>query len=430
VTEQEQAADIADAGRQDPEEALRDARRRAAPRPGPRPGPGERPWLTPGRLLSLVAVLVGAWAAIAIFSALRTLLVMMLVALFLSFAMEPAVQWLDRHGWRRGPATGLVFLGMFLALAVVVTAFTTLVIDQVRGLLTSVPELIDNLAIRFDSEFLSNLGASPELNAQITQLSGSLGSRVQNLVLGAASNVVNIGRTAFGVLFQLLSIMLVTFYLVADGPRARQVLARPLPPDRQREMLAVWELAVAKTGGYLYSRVVMATVAAVTTAGFLFVFGIPYAIALGILVGTTSVFIPVIGTYVGGVLVLLVAFVDQAGRGERPTNLLWAAVFLIIYQQIENYFIAPRIQARTMDVHPAVAFVSVLVGGTLLGAVGALLALPATAILQAVLSTYVRRHQLISELAEVHLPEDPPSPRERRPLVPLVRRRGEAEAGR
>jgi len=116
VTEQEHAADIADAGRQDPEEALRDARRRAAPRPGPRPGPGERPWLTPGRLLSLVAVLVGAWAAIAIFSALRTLLVMMLVALFLSFAMEPAVQWLARRGWSRGLATGAVFVALVLLL--------------------------------------------------------------------------------------------------------------------------------------------------------------------------------------------------------------------------------------------------------------------------------------------------------------------------
>jgi predicted PurR-regulated permease PerM len=220
----------------------------------------------------------------------------------------------------------------------------------------------------------------------------------------------------------------VTFYLVADGPRARQVLARPLPPDRQREMLAIWELAVAKTGGYLYSRVVLATAAAVTTTGFLFAIGVPYPIPLGILVGTTSVFIPVIGTYLGGVLVLLVAFVDQAGRGERPTDVLWVAGFLIVYQQIENYIFAPRIQARTMDVHPAVAFVSVLVGGTLLGAVGALLALPAAAILQALLSTYVRRHQLISELQEVHLPEDKRAPQEPRPVLPLRRRKGQAEA--
>jgi len=364
------------------------------------------PWLTPARLLTLVTVLIASYAVLTVVVALRTVLVMLLVALFLSFAMEPAVQWLARGGWRRGPATAAVFFGVFLILAGIGAALTTLVVDQVQDLVASVPFLLDQLGASLNLPFLDELGESSELRDTVSGFQGDVRQRLQAIALGAAGNVVTIGATVFGLLFQLLSIALVTFYLVADGPRARQALARPLPPDRQREMLAIWELAVAKTGGYIYSRLLLAAVATVTTSLFLILLGVPYPVPLGVVVGATSVFIPVVGTYIGGVLLLLVAFAGQAGRGETPTDVLWVLGFLIVYQQVENYVLAPRIQARTMDVHPAVAFVSVLVGGTLLGAIGALLALPAAAILQALLSTYVRRHQLIAELSEIQLPQE------------------------
>ncbi|MPZ89507.1 MAG: AI-2E family transporter [Nitriliruptorales bacterium] len=362
------------------------------------------PWLTPGRLLSLIAVVLGAYAALTIVVALRTILIMLLVALFLSFAMEPAVQWLTQRRWRRGWATGAVFVGVLLGLVGVGAPLLLLVADQLTALIRSVPGSLDELAEMFPSlGFLEPLGASPELQAQVSQFGNDLGARLSNLALGAAGNVVTIASTALGIFFQLLSIALVTFYLVADGPRARRVLARPLPPDRQREMLAMWELAVAKTGGYIYSRLLLAMICALTTGIFLVVLGVPYPVPLGLIVGTTSVFIPVVGTYIGGILLIIVAVVHD------PISALWVLGFVIIYQQVENYLLAPRIQAHTMDVHPAVAFVSVLVGGTLLGAVGALLALPATAILQALLSTYVRRHELIEELEEVALPVDLPA---------------------
>lgn len=173
---------------------------------------------------------------------------------------------------------------------------------------------------------------------------------------------------------------------------------RPFPPDRQREMLAVWELAVAKTGGYIYSRLLLAFISAVATGLFLVVLGVPFAIPLAAWVGVTSAFVPVFGTYLGGILPVIVAVASPV-----PETAIWVVVFLVVYQQIENYLLAPRIQGHTMEVHPAVAFVSVLAGGYLLGAVGALLALPAAAIIQAVLSTYVSRHDLIRELREMEI---------------------------
>lgn len=390
----------------------------AAPAPQP-PGP----WLTPARLASLIAVVIGAYAALTIVIALRTVLIMLLVALFLSFAMEPAVQWLAQRGWKRGLATGAVFLAVLIALIGVGAPLVLLVLEQMTALIRSVPSSLDELATMFPNVgFLEELGTSPAFREQVAQFGNDFGNRLSNLALGAAGNVVTIASTALGIFFQLLSITLVTFYLVADGPRARRVVARPLPPARQREMLAIWELAVAKTGGYLYSRLLLAVICALATGLFLVVLGVPYPVPLGLIVGTTSVFIPVVGTYIGGILLIIVALVHD------PVSALWVLGFVVVYQQVENYLLAPRVQAHTMDVHPAVAFVSVVVGGTLLGAVGALLALPATAILQALLSTYVRRHELIEELEEIALPVDADLPAveprpQAAPVIPATNRK-------
>ncbi len=359
-------------------------------------------WLTPGRLLTLVAVLVGAYVAIIVVRALRGLLVMLLVSVFLSFAMEPAVQFLARRGVRRGIATALVFILGVLTLAGVVLAMVPLVVEQITDLLRSVPRSVDDLnEIVSRLPFVPSITVTPELDAELQRYVVDLSQSLRGRALGAAGNVISLGATAVGAVLQLFAVGLVTFYLVADGPRLRRTLARPLSPDRQREMLAIWELAVAKTGGYIYSRLLLALACGLAHLVLLLVLGVPFALPLALWVGITSAFLPVVGTYIGGVLLVLVALVND------PVDTLWVVIFVALYQQLENYVIAPAVQSRTMDVHPAVAFVSVLVGGTLLGAPGALLALPATAIIQALLSTYVRRHSLIAELDEVALPLEP-----------------------
>ncbi len=367
-----------------------------------KPAARSEQWLTPVRLLSLVAVLVATYCALVVVRALRGLLIMLLVSLFLSFAMEPAVQFLHRRGVRRGLATGLVFfLGLVVATAIVV-AMIPLVVQQVSDLIVSVPRSVDDLnRLIAGLPLLPDLQITTELRTELENVGLTVGERVRSGAVGAAGNVVSLGASAVGAIFELLAIGLITFYLVADGPRLRRTLARPLPPERQREMLAIWELAVAKTGGYIFSRLLLAAASGIAHLVILLLLDVPFALPLALWVGVTSAFVPVVGTYLGGVLLLLVALVNQ------PIDALWLAIFIALYQQVENYVLAPAVQSRTMDVHPAVAFVSVLVGGTLLGAPGALLALPATAIIQALLSTYVRRHELIAELHDVDVPGEP-----------------------
>ena len=138
-----------------------------------------------------------------------------------------------------------------------------------------------------------------------------------------------------------------------------------------------------------YSRLLLGLLSAFFHYLAFVLIGVPYAIALALFVGLVSQFVPVIGTYIAGALPTLVALAIS------PADALWVLGFALVYQQIENYLFAPRITARTMSLHPAVAFGSVLVGGGLFGPVGALLALPAAAVIQAVGSTYIGRHEVV-----------------------------------
>ena len=163
-----------------------------------------------------------------------------------------------------------------------------------------------------------------------------------------------------------------------------------LPPDRQQLAMRIWELATESTGGYVYSRALLASVSATATTGFLALVGVPYPFALGIWVGLVSQFVPSIGTYLAGALPVLIALFHD------PVDAAWVLVFITLYQQFENLLLSPRITARTMSLHPAVAFGAVIAGGAILGPIGALLALPAAASIQALISLYVHRYEVVA----------------------------------
>lgn len=209
-------------------------------------------------------------------------------------------------------------------------------------------------------------------------------------------HALDFGISALGLVFNLFTIGLFTFYMVADGPRFRRSVLSFLPAHRQEAVANGWEVAIAKTGGYIYSRGVLALGSAVATTVVLEILNVDYALALGLWTGLISQFIPTIGTYLAGALPVLVALLDDPGHA------LIILVFLLVYQQVENYVFAPKITARTMDLHPAVAFGTVMVGAALFGAVGALIALPAGAVIQAIGSTYLNRHEVI----DTHMTRD------------------------
>lgn len=332
--------------------------------------------------LGAAVLLMSRW----IFGRLHTFLLILVVSFFLSLAIEPAVNLLARKGWRRGTATGVVMLGVVLATAIFFGAIGTLVVRQVANFIDQAPQYVKDIERWVNDTFNTDIDA----DAIIEELTRP-GGPVQNFATSLAGNTLKFGTTALGYLLQVFSILLFTFYMVADGPRLRRTICGVLRPELQTEVLRAWDTAIDKTGGYLYSRALLAVLSAIAHTTFFSVIGVDYPVALGIWVGIVSQFIPVVGTYLAGVLPILIAVVND------PVDALWVLGFVVIYQQIENYLFAPRISARTMELHPAVAFGAAIAGGALLGPVGALLALPAAASIQAFVSLYVTRHDVVDD---------------------------------
>jgi predicted PurR-regulated permease PerM len=201
-----------------------------------------------------------------------------------------------------------------------------------------------------------------------------------------------LGSVATGV-FGFFAIILLSFYLSADGPRLRAWLANLMPARPQRIFLSVWDLSMAKTAGYVSARVVLAVINGTTSALVFLLIGLPSWLALGLWTGVVAQFVPTIGTYISIVLPVLVGLASP-----EPWTGIAALAWGVLYQQVENVTFEPRISARAVNLHPAVAFGSVMLGSALFGVGGALLAIPVTAMFLAVVDAYVDRRQVASDL--------------------------------
>ena len=332
----------------------------------------------------LLAGAAGLFVAFWLLVRLRSLLVLVLISFFLAFALEPPANLLARRGWRRGLATTAVFAALGLAVVLFVTAVGSLLVTEVADLADAIPGYAQQLADFLDKQ--------PGIQLSGDQLAESLRSNqgVRDFLGGVAAGAVGLSTTLVGLVLQGFTVGLFTFYLVADGPRLRRAVCSVLPPGRQEVALRVWDLAIDSTGGYVYSRALLAACSAVATTVFLTLIGVPYALALGLWVGLVSQFIPTVGTYLAGALPVLIALLDH------PVSAIWVLAFIVVYQQFENMVLSPRITARTMALHPAVAFGAVIAGGAIMGPIGSLLALPAAASVQALVSIYLHRYEVIA----------------------------------
>ena len=342
-------------------------------------GTGMPPWL-PRALTLVLAYIVGSLIVFYLVRKLSELLTWLVIALFLSFALEPAVNGLVRRfNWKRGAATGLVILLLVLVGLGVVVLLVPIVVKDGAQLVGQLPHILDKLS-DFTKECCNVDISDPEVLDKVANL-GSAASAV-------ASNLASAAAYLLTLLFSLLSILTFTFFFVADGPRFRRGVCSLLPPKRQESVLRAWDVAVDKTGGYFYSRLLLGIIYASVAFIFLSILQVPFALVLSITLGLIAELIPTIGPWIGGIPVALVAMVDDPKKG------IWVIVFLFVYQTLENFTIAPKLTAKTMKINPAVAFGAVIAGASLGGIIGAILAIPAAGIIQAIFREWVERKDL------------------------------------
>ena len=340
-------------------------------------------WL-PRATLLIIGTLITAYFGLQLIVRLKDLVFWLMTALFLSFALEPLVNNLQKRGWKRGLATGVILVIFILVAIIFIAAMVPLIITQVKELIQSAPDWVNRISNGLQQNFNITVTTEQLLN-QIQSANVSLGSTATNV----AGNILQLSNKILGGIFQLFTILLFTFYFVAEGPQIRRRLLSLIPANQQKIVLETWEVAIDKTGGYLYSRLLLAIISSVVTFVLLTIINVPFALPLAMWMGLLSQFIPVVGTFIAAALPLVVASL------ENPWSALVLVVYVILYQQFENYILGPRITARTMQLHPAIAVGAALIGGSLAGVLGAFLALPVAAIIQVTVGAYIKRHTVI-----------------------------------
>jgi predicted PurR-regulated permease PerM len=323
-----------------------------------------------------------------------SLIFQVVMAWLASIAMEPAVSRLARH-MRRGLATGVVMVGVVVFAIGFSAAFGNLLVSQAVMLIQAIPDALASATAWLNSTFGTSFDQTKLLEElHITpQTLASVGVDVAGGVLGVVVAIL-------GGVFSLFTLGLFIFYFSADAPRLKRWVARLLPPGRQEVFLVVWGLAVQKTGGYVAARVVLAAICGGFTAIFLLLIGMPFWLALGVWTGVVSQFVPTVGTYIAIALPVVVGLTSA-----DPVDGVLALIFALIYQQIENLTIEPKISADAVDMHPAVAFAAVILGAALFGVAGALVAVPISALLLSLVEIYSHTYDVLPQLGPTP-PED------------------------
>jgi predicted PurR-regulated permease PerM len=347
-------------------------------------------------LVLLGVVSVGLLAKFIISDAGNVILTV-LMSWFAALAMTPIVDRLAIH-MRRGVATALVMGASVGFVVIFVLAFGSLFVDQLAQLILLVPTLIDE-ALAWANDALS-------MSLTTDGILSSLHLSPDKLATAASSvgaGVLTFFGSAVGSVFGLFTFGMFTFYLSAQLPQLERWVAGLFPARRQAVAATVWTLTIEKTGSYVGARVVLAVLNSVTTAVVFVIIGMPYWLPLALWTGIVAQFVPTIGTYISIILPVMVGLLSP-----NPMTGVIALVWAIVYQQMENLFIEPRVNSKAVNVNPAVSFGAVLVGAALFGVVGAFLAVPVVAILLALLQIYGHRHELLPDIAQAIDATDPP----------------------
>jgi len=341
------------------------------------------------KVLQGAVALTGLAAVVWLAFRLSGVLFMVFVAVFAAVALEPPVHFLVKRGWRRGAAAGAVFLAVLALSLGFLGALAPLFVQQVNQMVELIPLWVDDALAWVDKTFeisLSELG--------IDDIGGDIAGGVQKVGGILVGGVIGLTAGVAGFLILITTVALFTFYMLAELPKLQRTVLQWMPEDRQRRALHIWDLAVEKMGGYIYSRLVLAFVSAAISTTFLAILGMPFALSLGIWIGVLSQFIPVVGAYLAAVLPAIVAL---SSRGL--STMAWVIVFFTAYQQVENYVFSPRITRRAMEIHPAVSVAAILIGANLMGGIGVVLALPVAGIIQAIIAEAGGRHKVVDREA-------------------------------
>lgn len=313
---------------------------------------------------------------------LRSQLVLIGTALFLAIALDPAVEKIARvmPKKHRGLATGAVLLVVIALIAFVVVSLLPPLINQTQSLVDDLPEKVNEFrrSDSFVAKFVRDSNLLPD---------GAAFDRAElaKRVLGFGTSFADVAKTALGSLVSIITVLVLTFFMIMEGPGWIQTYWKLIPARKRAHQQNIGGQMYKVISGYVTGRLLMGMIAATVAAIMMTIAGVPYAIPLALLVGLFDL-MPLIGATLGAVVVVLAALIHSF------SSAVIMAVFFLIYQQLENSFIQPMIDSRTVQISPLTVLISAILGISVGGILGALVAIPVAGCAQILAKDYLKNH--------------------------------------
>ena len=344
-------------------------------------------------VLTVIGLVIAAWAMLSILTVTRQVIAWILVSIFLALALNPAVEWFMRHGLkRRSAAAAVTYILAIGAIVGIGFLFIPTLVHQVNEFVAALPGYVDDL-----TKGRGRLGFLQTKYHLVDKVREGINSGGASKVLGLTGTAVSITKSVITLVVGIVTIAFLTFFMILEGPAWVERVYALMPERSQDRWRRVGYDIYRTVGGYVSGNLLISLIAGLLTTVLLLALGVPFAVALGVIVAVLDL-IPLAGATIAAIIIGTVAFLHSITAG------IVVVVFFIVYQQIENHFLQPVIYSRTVQLSPLAVLISVLIGAKLAGILGALGAIPVAGAIQVILLEWQRGRR--ERLAAVTVPPE------------------------
>ncbi len=336
----------------------------------------------PRTVLTVLGVIIATAAVLEVLWIARHVLSWIFIAVFLSLALNPAVDRLEgRFGGRRGAATAVVYVATLALIIGIALLFIPTLVNQVDDFAQKVPDYLDDI-----TKGRGRLGFLQTKYHLVDKAREALNEGGASKLFGVSGTALAVARGIVTTVLAVVTIAFMTFFMLLEGPLWIERFYSLLAPDSRARWQAVGRDIYRTVGGYVSGNLLISVIAGASTTIVLEIMGVPFAVALGLIVAILDL-IPLAGATIAAILVGSVAFLHSITAG------IVVIVFFIVYQQVENHLLQPIVYGRTVKLSPLIVLVSVLIGAELAGVLGALAAIPVAGTLQVVFLDWLRHRR-------------------------------------
>jgi predicted PurR-regulated permease PerM len=336
----------------------------------------------PRTVLVVIGILIAAFITLKVLWISRHVLSWIFIALFLALALNPAVERLEKRLGRRGAATGIVFVAALIALGLIGWLLIPPVVDNIDSFAHKVPDYLDDV-----TRGRGRLGFLQEKYHLVDKARKALREGGASKLFGVSGTALAVAKGVVNAVLAIVTIAFMTFFMLLEGPNWVDRFFSLLRPQSRERWRSVGHDIYRTVGGYVSGNLLISLIAGGLTAIVLAIMGVPFAIALGLIVGILDL-IPLAGATIAAIIVGAVAFIHSIPAG------IVVVAFFIVYQQVENHILQPVVYGRTVQLSPLVVLISVLIGAELAGVLGALAAIPVAGAIQVVFVDWLRHRRV------------------------------------